>query len=156
MAFNRLLSRQEIVDRYRLPGDIEMELFQRLVSFTTAAGVARYLESIVDQELHRLFEEKHRPHEANVKSFSPKEDPAMPITQRSEWGQTISAEVPEPVTASVEPLLVDEKEAGVMLGVSRRTVFDLNKQGTLRSKNIGKRKLYSVADLRAYANGEVV
>jgi hypothetical protein len=77
------------------------------------------------------------------------------ITQPS-WAETVHSEESKPVAVPVEPLLVDEKGAGLMLGVSRRTVFDLNKQGTLRSKNIGKRKLYLVADLRAFASGEAV
>ena len=74
---------------------------------------------------------------------------------QSTWSETVDRQAPKPVAASVEPLLVNEHEAGVMLGVSRRKVFDLNKQGALRSKNIGNRKLYSVADLRTFANGEV-
>jgi excisionase family DNA binding protein len=51
------------------------------------------------------------------------------------------------------PLLVDEKTAAELLGVSKRTVFELNEAGELSCKRIGSRKLYSVARLREFADG---
>ena len=59
-------------------------------------------------------------------------------------------------SSAVKPLLVDEKTAARMLGVSRRTVFDLNDSGTLRATRIGARKLYSVDAIERFARGEVV
>jgi hypothetical protein len=53
----------------------------------------------------------------------------------------------------IEPLLVDEKRAAKMLGISRRKVFELNESGDLKCRRIGSRKLYSVKQLREYAEG---
>jgi len=49
-----------------------------------------------------------------------------------------------------EPLLVNEREAAQLLGVSPRTVWSLNASGELRSVRIGRCKRYDLADLLAY------
>lgn len=54
-------------------------------------------------------------------------------------------------TAVIEPLLVSEETAAVMLGVSARTVWQLGKAGVLTTGRIGRRKNYLVASLKAYA-----
>lgn len=51
----------------------------------------------------------------------------------------------------LEPLLVSEETAAVMLGVSTRTVWQLGKAGVLTTGRIGRRKNYLVASLKAYA-----
>lgn len=56
-----------------------------------------------------------------------------------------------PETAMLEPLLVSEETAAVMLGVSARTVWQLGKAGVLTTGRIGRRKNYLVASLKAYA-----
>ncbi|HLP84596.1 MAG TPA: helix-turn-helix domain-containing protein [Phycisphaerales bacterium] len=49
-----------------------------------------------------------------------------------------------------EPLLVSERAAGVALGVSARSVFNLLARGDLTAVRIGKRKLVTVASIRAF------
>jgi len=70
-----------------------------------------------------------------------------------------AASVAEPKETSpviqLSPLLVDEKTAAELLGVSKRMVYELNESGDLPCKRIGSRKLYSVTRLRKFADGEV-
>ena len=42
----------------------------------------------------------------------------------------------------------------LLLGVSKRTVFELCKTGQLHPRRIRRRKLFSRAELEAFANGE--
>jgi hypothetical protein len=73
------------------------------------------------------------------------------------WADTVTDEDGDAASslAPLEPLLVDEEQAAQLLGVSRRLIFDLNKQGFLTSKMVGSRKMYSVRKLREFADGEV-
>ena len=48
------------------------------------------------------------------------------------------------------PLLVDRREAARLLGVSPGTVDNLRLRGELPSMKIGARRLFDVADLRAF------
>ena len=50
----------------------------------------------------------------------------------------------------MEPLLVSEREAGRLLGVTSRTVFSQRKSGQLPAIKIGSRVLYSRDDLAAF------
>jgi excisionase family DNA binding protein len=47
-----------------------------------------------------------------------------------------------PSGPTTPPLLVDEREAGRLLGVTSRTVFSLRKAGELPAVKIGSRVLY--------------
>jgi hypothetical protein len=53
--------------------------------------------------------------------------------------------------AIIEPILVSEEIAALMLGVSARTIWQLGKAGVLITGRIGRRKNYLVASLKAYA-----
>jgi hypothetical protein len=48
------------------------------------------------------------------------------------------------------PMLVAEREAGRLLGVCPKTVFNLRKAGELTAVKIGTRTLYDVSDLKAF------
>lgn len=50
------------------------------------------------------------------------------------------------------PLLVDSKAAAAMLGISTRTLFDLEQSGTLPAVRIGRLVRYSVASIQSWAN----
>jgi hypothetical protein len=68
------------------------------------------------------------------------------------WTQSVAVQrVEEPVVAVNDVLMVSEAKAATLLGVSRRTVFALNKQGILSARKVGKRKLYSVEGLKNFA-----
>jgi hypothetical protein len=66
------------------------------------------------------------------------------------WAKSVSKDT-EDSTALVEPLLVNEEIASVMLGISERKVWQLGEDGALRVKRIGRRKLYLVDSLKAFA-----
>ena len=87
MAFNAMLSRQEIVEKYSIPPDLESEVFS-IVRAVYGSGVnARYLESLVDQQLHQYFEKKDRLRMKDAWSY-PKEEHSM----RQTWADTVAAE----------------------------------------------------------------
>ena len=61
-----------------------------------------------------------------------------------------------PAAPPIQPILVDEKTAAAMLGVSPRTLLGLNKRGDVSAREIpaaSNRKLYHVDDLRRFADG---
>ena len=50
----------------------------------------------------------------------------------------------------MEPFLVSIVEAGRMLGLGRTKIYDLVKQGELEVVSIGRRRLVSVASVKAF------
>lgn len=69
-----------------------------------------------------------------------------------DWAMSVAAPKSDrDDTTAIEPLLVSEESAAVMLGVSPRTVWKLGKEGRIVTGRIGRRKNYSVASLKAYA-----
>lgn len=147
---NRMWTRQEVIEQWRIPLSMEAEIFSVLKPFTGHGASAMYLESIVDKQLDRYFTQKGRPLEPNTWS-SPDKEKVM----KQSWADTVKNEGDAPVLAGLEPLLVDEEQAADLLGVSRRLIFNLNKQGVLPSLMVGSRKKYSVKKLREFADGEV-
>lgn len=55
-----------------------------------------------------------------------------------------------PNTPGSAPMLVDRRHAGRALGVSPTTIDNLRLSGKLKSLKIGARRLFDVADLRAF------
>lgn len=49
-----------------------------------------------------------------------------------------------------QPLLIDERAAANLLGLSPRTVWSLSAAGQIPFVRIGRRKLYSLESLRAW------
>lgn len=145
---NRMWTRQEVVERYRIPGSMAAEVFSVLKPITGHGMSAMYLESLVDRQLHQYFAQKGHPRGTNTWS-SPEEEKLMKQT----WADTVKYEAESSGIVALEPLLVDEQQAADLLGVSRRKVFDLNKAGVLPCRMVGGRKKYSVKMLRAFADG---
>jgi excisionase family DNA binding protein len=52
---------------------------------------------------------------------------------------------------NMQPLLLDCIAAAKLLGISPRTLWDLEKRGEVKSKRIGRRVLYSRAALEEFA-----
>jgi hypothetical protein len=153
MGFNIFLNRDEIREKYSVPRELEEEVFAILRPVSGSGVNARYLESVVDRQLHNYFAARVRPNPVSSWSFGTQEDQDM-TRDGSSWASTVEKE-DRPAITVPEPLLVDEETAGQLLGVSRRTVFDLEKNGLLQSKWIGSRKLYAVSHLRDFAEGKV-
>lgn len=53
-------------------------------------------------------------------------------------------------TTGPEPLLVNARDAGKMLGVCERTIYNLVERGELSIVHIGRATRFAVADLRAW------
>jgi len=73
-------------------------------------------------------------------------------TEDSEmWAKSVEKPKEPEVPLAVEPLLVSEKRAAQMLGISPRKTWALEKQGELKVRWVGRRKLYLVSSLKAFA-----
>ena len=53
---------------------------------------------------------------------------------------------------TVERLTVTTGEAARMIGISERKVHELAKSGTLRCKRIGRRVLFSIAEIKRFVD----
>jgi hypothetical protein len=87
----------------------------------------------------------------------PRVQPRESLSERNTgaegWTMSVTKEAKGPEITVVEPFLVNEKTASTMLGVSPRTIWELERKDELRVKRIGRRKLYLVSSLKAYAEG---
>lgn len=80
---------------------------------------------------------------------------AVPIGQPSApLGFTRPHPDPNPATLAhrvpPEPLLIDGKAAAQMLGMSERKLHELMRDGVVPSRKVGRLRLYSPAELRAW------
>lgn len=62
----------------------------------------------------------------------------------------------EPAAPLAPPVVVSIEEAGRLIGVSRRTVYNLVGSGALPSFHVGARHLVRVADLESFATNKAV
>jgi len=95
--------------------------------------------------LARKAGDQGRPRSSRKASISSRREDA------NMWAKSVSKDSTENSTALVEPLLVNEEIASAMLSVSERKVWQLADDGALRVKRIGRRKLYLVDSLKAFA-----
>jgi hypothetical protein len=150
MGFIQFMTRQQVIDKYSIPPELESEIFFVLRPAHGSGVNALYLESLVDKQLTQYFEQKDRLRMKDAWSYPNKE-----TSMKEAWADTVAAEDEGSGVGMLEPLLVDEETAAQLLGVSKRTVFDLEERGILTSKRIGKLKRYAVRHLRDYAEGKV-
>lgn len=91
----------------------------------------------------------------NPKKPRPPAWSAMSVSRKTEdaemWAKSVEKPKEKAIPPVVEPLLVSEETASTMLRISPRFVWELGEQGRLRVKRIGRRKLYLVSSLKAYA-----
>lgn len=57
----------------------------------------------------------------------------------------------EPTT--LEPIAISIHDAERVSGISRRTLYDLMRDGAIQSRKVGRRRLVLVRSLRAYLEG---
>ena len=154
MFMNRWLTRVEIVELNKLNADEETLVFARLDVHCKSGAVDCFLEQDADEVIGLV---RRRPLNSGQGFFSEeqKEDRSViNLIQRKSDGARWAASVAVPSPQGrVEELLVTENQAAEMLGVSRRTIFALNKQGILPSVMVAARKKYSVKMLRTFADG---
>lgn len=60
---------------------------------------------------------------------------------------------PAPAATETKPLAVDQQKAARLLGISVRTLIRRTNDGDIPSRKLGRRRLYSVEELRRVANG---
>ena len=152
MFMNRWLFRHEVIELNQLTSDEHVVVFAVLKPFLGEAGQERFLESEAD----RIIEEIRRPRDSNRLYGWIEEDVEVidqKVGDRNSWAASVDPDGGKPLRKLPPVLLVGEEQAAQMLGVSRRTIFDLNKQGTLPSVMIGSRKKYSVKMLQSFADG---
>jgi len=53
-------------------------------------------------------------------------------------------------TGAIQPILIDDKAAAKLLGISARSLWTLANRGEVRSVRVGRRRLYRPADLEAF------
>lgn len=154
MFMNRWLSRAEIVELNNLDADEESLVFARLGVHRKSGAVDCFLEQDADRVIGLV---RRRPPQADRPSFCVEAEDVEVIEQavgaKNAWAASVDQRIEKPSKKLPAILLVDEKQAAQMLGVSRRMIFDLNKQGTLPSVKVGARKKYSVKMLRSFADG---
>jgi hypothetical protein len=152
MFMNRWLFRHEIVELNELNTEEQKEVFAVLKPILGEGGKERFLESEAD----RIIEEVRRPRDSNLLSGWIEEDVEVieqKVGDRNSWAASVDPDRGKPLRKLPPVLLVDEKQAAQMLGVSRRMIFDLNHQGTLPCVMVGSRKKYSVKMLQRFADG---
>jgi hypothetical protein len=80
------------------------------------------------------------------------------ISSAEEWAMSVAKPNSGRAESTVfEPFLVNEETAARMLGLGTRTVWQLGEDEALQIRRIGRRKLYLVSSLKAFAeNGKGV
>lgn len=56
------------------------------------------------------------------------------------------------INVYVEPITVDFETACAMLGISERTLKELLANGSVNARKIGRRTVFLIEDLKAYAS----
>ena len=84
MAFNRFLSRQQVIDAYQIPKKMESELFAVLRPVFGPGEEARYLESHVDEALKQWSSEKGRPQDEGTEFSQEEEKNVIAINSENE------------------------------------------------------------------------
>ncbi len=111
----------------------------------TATEATESLTAMKNKKCGKSVRVGGRPPRRTKKSISSRrEDSEM-------WSKSVERPKEAEVSLAVEPFLVNEDLASQMLGISPRMVWDLGEQGYLRVKRVGRRKLYLVSSLKAYA-----
>jgi hypothetical protein len=80
-----------------------------------------------------------------------KSSPCIGSNRSQAWTGSVQKPAARDTSLGMAPLLVPEKVAAEMLGVSPRTVWQLGKEGKVLFGRIGRRKNYLVSSLTAYA-----
>lgn len=153
MFMNRWLFRHEVIELNQLNSDEQKAVFTLLKPLQGEGDRARFLESEADAAIEEV---RRRPRDSHALSKWIEEDDEVieqKVGDRNSWAASVDPVGGKPFRKPPPLLLVDEEQAARMLGVSRRTIFDLNKQGTLPSVMVGSRKKYSVKMLRGFADG---
>jgi excisionase family DNA binding protein len=160
MAFNKLLSRKEVIDAYQIPKDLEAEVFRHLRPvFGTGKG-AKYQESLVDQQLHHYGLKKLRLREPDTE-FSHKEDSKMialnqdsdPLVRIAECVERlIEAFAPKETAAAPEVRMHTPKEAAKVMRVNPQTVMKWCRDKKMGVK-AGRKWLISPDEVDRYLRG---
>lgn len=78
MAFNRMMSRSEVIEKYGIPKEWEETVFRELQTIGSGTN-EKYLKHDVDETLQRVFGAKNRPLSAALESSLKREDSSMQL-----------------------------------------------------------------------------
>jgi excisionase family DNA binding protein len=161
MAFNRFLTRQQVIEAYQVPKTLEFELFAVLRPVFGSGEDARYLESQVDEALKQWSPRKGRPasedtefsqeEERNVIAINGANDPWTRIAEGIE--RLIDVLNPkEPPTVSPSIQVLTPHEAAKKMRVNSQTVMKWCRQGKLGVK-AGRKWLITPDEVDRYLRG---
>ena len=134
MHLNICMTRQMVVEKYAIPPELESEIFSMLRPANGSGVNTRYLESMVDRQLHKYFANKDRPALAAVKSYLNEEDGdvinvvgTMEPMERIAYGIERLIEVLVPKTSE----LVGTGYVASRLGKTKQWVGKMAERGTI-------------------------
>ena len=134
MHLNICMTRQMVVEKYAIPPELESEIFSMLRPANGSGVNTRYLESMVDRQLHKYFANKDRPALAAVKSYLTEEDGdvinvvgTMEPMERIAYGIERLIEVLVPKTSE----LVGTDYVASRLGKTKQWVGKMAERGTI-------------------------
>ncbi len=134
MGILQFMSREQVVEKYSIPPELEQEIFAMLKPVMGTGANTKYLESRVDQQLEEWYANKDRPALAAAKSYLNEEDNRMIDTagtmepmERIAYGIERLIEVLVPKTSE----LVGTEYVASQLGVSKQWVGKMAEKGTI-------------------------
>ena len=160
MHLNIFMTRQMVVEKYSIPPELESEIFSMLRPANGSGVNTRYLESMVDRQLHKYFANKDRPALAAVKSYLNEEDNKMidavgasnelanVLRDVFEWMKPRLATA-FPDKAETPPVLSPEQVAD-RLRLNIQTVMKWCRQGRIQATKIGGKWLIPHESVEAY------
>jgi excisionase family DNA binding protein len=163
MAFNKLLARQQVIEAYQIPKELEQEIFLVLRPVFGAGDDAMYQESLVDQQLHHYGLKKLRLREPGPE-YSHKEDSKMialnqqsdPLERIAECVQRlIDAFAPKETAAAPVVRMHTPKEAAKVMRVHAQTVMKWCRDKKMGVK-AGRKWLISQEEVDRYLRGVVL
>jgi len=165
LLFNRLMRRQEIVEKYHIPPELQSEVFSVLRPISGSGEGALYLKSLVDRQLHSYVEQKDRPGATLRKSFLKEEDlnvidfaRAMEPFERIAEGidRLIEVLVPRAEdTKQTVSVMFTPAEAAKQMKLNVQTVREWCREGKLGVR-AGRKWLISPDEVKLYLRGQLL
>jgi len=163
MHFNIFMTRQQVIEQYGIPPELETEVFAKLKPVMGTGANAQYLESRVDQQLEKYFEQKDRPALAAVKSYLNEEainmidavgannELANVLRDAFEWMKPrLEAVLGLRALADQEEQTVTPEQAARQLKMNVQTVMRWCRERRLTAFKVGRRWLIERESLEAY------
>ena len=161
MAFNRFLSRQQVIESYQIPERIEGEIFTVLRPVYGRGKYSRYLESQVDEVLKHWSPKKGRPLDEDTEFSQEEEKNVIAINSEIEPWTRIADGIERLIDVlkpkempSIAPSIqvLTPYEAAKKMRVNSQTVMKWCRQGKLGVKS-GRKWLITPDEVDRYLRG---